>query len=226
MSGLQEQAAVSGLGSHVPEQPQAAVLTILSACIADSASGEEKRALQAQVAALGLGSNASGNSQAAALTILDARIADSAPAEEKRALQARVATLGSGSKAPRNLQAAALTTLYARIAPDGSKEKEDWRKKEVEGHQKRSTKRMAESFPEAVVEAQQAEAMRMAAKESTATVIGENKSKQASLLCTNCGELGRRLRRSLECRNFVAMQPPTCAHCGFTGHQTHFCRSK
>jgi len=69
--------------------------------------------------------------------------------------------------------------------PEVSEEKEAWRK--LEGHQKRLTKRMAEPLPDKVVAAQQAEAKRMAAKKSAATVIEENKSTQADLKCKSCG---------------------------------------
>jgi len=87
---------------------------------------------------------------------------------------------------------------------------------------------MAEPLPDTVVAAQQAEAMRMAAKESAATVIEENKkSAQAALLCTSCGEFGHRSHRFSDCKNWVALRPPTCAHCcEITGHQIRYCRSK
>jgi len=109
--------------------------------------------------------------------------------------------------------------------PDGSEEYEAWRKKKLEGHQKRLTKRMAEPLPDTVVAAQQAEAKRMAAKKSAATVIEKNKSAQAALKCKSCGESGHGSLKSFDCRNFVAPRPPTCGNCGKTGHQTRHCRS-
>ena len=109
--------------------------------------------------------------------------------------------------------------------PKGSEEYEAWRKKQLEGHQKRLKKRMAEPLPDTVVAAQQAEAKQMAAKKSAATVIEENKSARADLKCKSCGESGHGSRKSFDCKNFVAPRPPTCGNCGETGHRTHYCRS-
>ena len=108
--------------------------------------------------------------------------------------------------------------------PEGSEKYEAWRKSLLEGHQKRLAKRMSEPLPDTVVAAEQAEAKRMAAKKSAATVIEENKSAQADLKCKSCGESGDGSRRSFDCRNFVAPRPPTCGNCGETGHQTRYCR--
>jgi len=67
--------------------------------------------------------------------------------------------------------------------PEGSEEKEAWRKAVLEGSKTKLAKRMAEPLPDTVVAAKHAEAKRMAAKESAATVIEENKSAQADLKC-------------------------------------------
>jgi len=65
--------------------------------------------------------------------------------------------------------------------PEGSEEYEAWRKSLLESHQKRLAKIMAEPLPDTVVAARHAEAKRMAAKKSAATVFEENKSAQADL---------------------------------------------